>query len=57
MLNDLEGEFNFKVHRLHDKVDSMEIWVDHDHLISHSSETDFYSEEVAKMILNRIDEK
>ena len=56
MLNDLEKEFNFEVFKLHDKYETIDIWVDHDHNISHSEKTNFYSEEVAKMILTRIDE-
>jgi len=56
MLDDLEKEFNFEVFRLHDKYDVMDIWIDNDHHIAHSEKTDFYSEEVAKMILTRIDE-
>ena len=56
MLNDLEKEFSFEVFKLHDKYETIDIWVDHDHNISHSEKTDFYSEEVAKMILTRIDE-
>ena len=56
MLINLETEFNFEVYRLHDKVSSMSVWKDHDHLVAHNPETDFYSEEIAKMILDRIDE-
>ena len=56
MLDDLEKEFNFEVFRLHDKYEVMDIWVDQFHHISHSEKTDFYSEEIAKMILTRIDE-
>ena len=56
MLNDLEKEFSFEVFKLHDKYETIDIWVDHDHNISHSEKTNFYSEEVAKMILTRIDE-
>ena len=56
MLDDLENEFNFEVFRLHDKYEGIDIWVDHHHHISHNEKTDFYSEEVAKMILTRIDE-
>ena len=56
MLDDLENEFKFKVFRLHDKYDSLDIWVNHDHLISHDKKMDFYSEEIAKMLLTRIDE-
>ena len=56
MLDDLEKEFNFEVFRLHDKYEVMDIWTDHVHIISHSEKTDFYSEEIAKMILTRIDE-
>ena len=56
MLINLETEFNFKVYRLHDKVSSMSVWKDHDHLVAHNPETDFYSEEIAKIILVRIDE-
>ena len=56
MLDDLEKEFNFEVFRLHDKYNVMDIWIDNDHHIAHSEKTDFYSEEVAKMILTRIDE-
>ena len=56
MLNDLEKEFNFEVFKLHDKYETIDIWVDHDHNISHSEKTNFYSEEIAKMILTRIDE-
>tara|TARA_B110000014_G_scaffold259351_1_gene247022 strand:- start:1387 stop:2289 length:903 start_codon:yes stop_codon:yes gene_type:complete len=56
MLDDLEKEFNFKVFRLHDKYDTLDIWVNHDHLISHDKKMDFYSEEIAKMLLTRIDE-
>lgn len=57
MLFNLETEFNFKVYRLHDKVDSMDIWIDYDHLISHNEKTNFYSEEIAKMLLDRIDDR
>ena len=56
MLDDLEKEFNFEVFRLHDKYEVMDIWVDQFHHISHSEKTDFYSEEIAKMILTGIDE-
>jgi len=56
MLDDLENEFNFKVFRLHDKYDALDIWVNHDHLVSHDKKMDFYSEEIAKMLLTQIDE-
>tara|TARA_B100001179_G_C18594360_1_gene406411 strand:+ start:538 stop:1509 length:972 start_codon:yes stop_codon:yes gene_type:complete len=56
MLDDLEKEFDFEVFRLHDKYQSLDIWADHDHLVSHSSKTDFYSEDIAKILLTRIDE-
>jgi len=56
MLNDLEKEFSFEVFKLHDKYETIDVWVDNDHHISHSEKTNFYSEEIAKMILTRIDE-
>ena len=56
MLDDLENEFNFEVFTLHDKYDSIDIWHDHNHLVSHTKKTDFFSEDVAKIILTRIDE-
>ena len=54
MLDDLENEFNFEVFRLHDKYDSIDIWTDHEHLIDHNEKTDFFSEDIAKIILTRI---
>ena len=57
MLDDLEKEFNFEVFRLHDKYQSLDIWTDHDHLLSHNEKTDFYSEEIAKMLITKIDEQ
>ena len=54
MLDDLENEFNFEVFRLHDKYDSIDIWIDHEHLIDHNEKTDFFSEDIAKIILTRI---
>ena len=55
MLDDLEKEFNFKVFKLHDKYDSVDIWNDHDHLVSNNNKTNFYSEEIAKILLSEID--
>ena len=56
MLEDLEQEFDFEVFRLHDKYDDdLDIWVDHDHLIAFSEKTDFYSQEIAKMLLTKMD--
>ena len=58
MLENLEQEFDFEVFRLHDKYDDeLDIWVDHDHLISHNKKTDFYSEEIAKMLLTEMKEQ
>ena len=57
MLDDLEKEFNFEVFRLHDKYQSLDICADHDHLLSHNEKTDFYSEEIAKMLITKIDEQ
>ena len=54
MLDDLENEFNFEVFRLHDIYDSIDIWTDHEHLIDHNEKTDFFSEDIAKIILTRI---
>jgi hypothetical protein len=54
MLDDLENEFNFEVFRLHYKYDSIDIWNDHEHLIDHNEKTDFFSEDIAKIILTRI---
>ena len=55
MLDDLEKEFNFKVFKLHDKYDSVDICNDHDHLVSNNNKTNFYSEEIAKILLSEID--
>ena len=56
MLEDLEQEFGFEVFRLHDKYDDeLDIWVDHDHLIAFDKKTDFYSQEIAKMLLTKMD--
>ena len=49
MLDDLEKEFDFKVFRLHDKYDSLDIWNDHDHLVANNNKTNFYSEEIIKI--------
>ena len=55
--NKFSKEFNFEVFRLHDKYQSLDIWADHDHLLSHNEKTDFYSEEIAKMLITKIDEQ
>jgi hypothetical protein len=55
MLDDLEKEFNFKIFKLHDKYDSLDIWQDHDHLVANNKKTNFYSEEIGRMLLTKID--
>ena len=57
MLEDLEKEFNFKVFTLHDKYDKTGLWVDHDHLISHNKKTDFYSQEISRILLTATEEQ
>ena len=54
MVENLSNEFSFEVFTLHDKYDALDIWVDHDHIVSHNNKTNFYSEDVAKIIFTRI---
>ena len=57
MMDNLEQEFDLKVYRLHDKYDTEGIWIDHDHIIAYDEKTNFYSEEIATILLTEMKEK
>lgn len=53
ILKDLETEFNFKIYKLHDKYDDMNIWKDNTHLAI-NLKTSFYSTDIVEIILSEI---